>query len=232
MSLLSPHRPVLRNGNPLLKFLGNAFTGERILQRPASYPTSSMGNRPAENVLPNLPSTTVVPGSWVYEQRGQQGQPNEAADCGSARCLRGICVYDFVQNTLPRVHEHNRDNRPISIPYRRVKDTKRVLGQFAIRIKATARSIEDQSQSRVFACGRSSLIFGAPSSALFSLSLSLGLCVCFRCHVGTIPPIYPLKEVPRRPCSGPRPAPRPPRETRRAARTPSACARWTTCCRG
>ena len=34
MSLLSPLRPILRNGNALLKFLGNAFTGERILQRP------------------------------------------------------------------------------------------------------------------------------------------------------------------------------------------------------
>ena len=34
MSLLSPLRPILRNGNPLLKLLGNAFTGERILQRP------------------------------------------------------------------------------------------------------------------------------------------------------------------------------------------------------
>jgi len=32
--LLSPLRPILRNGNPYLKFLGNAFTGERILQRP------------------------------------------------------------------------------------------------------------------------------------------------------------------------------------------------------
>ena len=34
MSPLSSLGPVLRNGNPLLKFLGNAFTGERILQRP------------------------------------------------------------------------------------------------------------------------------------------------------------------------------------------------------
>ena len=34
VSLLSPLRPILRNGNPLLKFLGNSFTGERILQRP------------------------------------------------------------------------------------------------------------------------------------------------------------------------------------------------------
>ena len=32
VSLLSPLRPILRNGNPLLKFLGNAFTGERILR--------------------------------------------------------------------------------------------------------------------------------------------------------------------------------------------------------
>ena len=82
MSLLSPLRPILRNGNPLLKFLGNAFTGERILQRPT--PTSSVGNRPAENVLPNSLTTAVVPGSWAYEQRGQ---PNEEADCDSScRC--------------------------------------------------------------------------------------------------------------------------------------------------
>ena len=33
MGLLSPLRPLLRNGNPFLKFLGNAFTGERILLR-------------------------------------------------------------------------------------------------------------------------------------------------------------------------------------------------------
>ena len=32
MSLLSPLRPILRNGNPLLKHLGNAFTGERIFR--------------------------------------------------------------------------------------------------------------------------------------------------------------------------------------------------------
>jgi len=34
VSLLSPLRPIHRNGNPLPKFLGNAFTGVRILQRP------------------------------------------------------------------------------------------------------------------------------------------------------------------------------------------------------
>jgi len=43
-----------------------------------------MGNRPAENVLPNLSTTAVVPGSWAYELRGQ---PNEEADCDSScRC--------------------------------------------------------------------------------------------------------------------------------------------------
>jgi len=40
----------------------------------SALPTSSVGNRPAENVLPNLSTTAVVPGSWAYEQRGQ---PNE-----------------------------------------------------------------------------------------------------------------------------------------------------------
>ena len=33
---MSPLRPILRNGNPLLKFLGNVFTDEQILQRPTS----------------------------------------------------------------------------------------------------------------------------------------------------------------------------------------------------
>ena len=55
---------------------------------PASYPTSSVGNRPAENVLPNLSTTAVVPGSWAYEQRGQ---PNEEADCDSScRCQEDV----------------------------------------------------------------------------------------------------------------------------------------------
>jgi len=34
VSLVSPLRPILRNGNPLLKLLENACTGEQILQRP------------------------------------------------------------------------------------------------------------------------------------------------------------------------------------------------------
>ena len=36
VSLLSPLRPVLGNGEALLQFLGNALTGKRIHQRPAS----------------------------------------------------------------------------------------------------------------------------------------------------------------------------------------------------
>ena len=59
VSLLSPLRPIPRNGNPLLKFLGTYW---RALS-PAPYPTSSVGNRPAENALPNLPATALVPGS-------------------------------------------------------------------------------------------------------------------------------------------------------------------------
>ena len=48
------------------------------------FPKSSVGNRPAENVLPNLLTSPVVPGSWAYEQRGQL---NEEADCDSScRC--------------------------------------------------------------------------------------------------------------------------------------------------
>ena len=35
-------------------------------------------------MLPNLPTTAVVPGSWAY---GPRGQPNEEADCDSScRC--------------------------------------------------------------------------------------------------------------------------------------------------
>jgi len=59
--------------------LASAFSGVLL------YPTSSVGNRPAENALPCFSATAVVPGSWAYEQRGQ---PNEEADCDSSgQCL-------------------------------------------------------------------------------------------------------------------------------------------------
>jgi hypothetical protein len=61
--------------------LASAFT-------PASYPTSSMGNQPAENLLTNLSIIAVAPGSWAYEQRGQ---PNEKSDWGSnCQCREGV----------------------------------------------------------------------------------------------------------------------------------------------
>ena len=49
------------------------------------YPTSSVGNRPAENVLPNLSTTAVVPGSWAY---GPRGQPNALASKGISKEFR------------------------------------------------------------------------------------------------------------------------------------------------
>jgi len=42
---LSPLRPVLSNGDPLIEFLRNALTFERVLQRPAPSPKSSVDNQ-------------------------------------------------------------------------------------------------------------------------------------------------------------------------------------------
>jgi len=73
-SLLSPLRPSLRNGNPFFKFHGNAFTGERILQRPTPrhvwatdrpgmrYPTcQQLSWRPAHGHSSNVASPTKNP---------------------------------------------------------------------------------------------------------------------------------------------------------------------------
>ena len=85
VSLLSPLRPILRNGKPFIELLGIALTFERALQRPT--PKSSVDNRPAENALPNLSATAVAPGSWAHVRRGQ---PNEETDCrSSCRCQGG-----------------------------------------------------------------------------------------------------------------------------------------------
>ena len=62
MSLLSPLRPVLRNGNPLLKFLGNAFTGERIPQRPTPRHLWASEAQGAVNIL--CIKFNFVRGSW------------------------------------------------------------------------------------------------------------------------------------------------------------------------
>jgi len=67
---------------------------------PASYPTSSVGNRPAENALPNLSTTAVVPGSWACEQRGQ---PNEESDM----IANGSCITED-KDTCPPVNSQHR----------------------------------------------------------------------------------------------------------------------------
>jgi len=74
VSLLSPLRPLLRNGNPILKFLANAFTGERILQCPTQrhlwatdrpgmcYPTfQKLPRCPARGHTSNVASPTKKP---------------------------------------------------------------------------------------------------------------------------------------------------------------------------
>ena len=105
MSLLSPLRPILRNGNPLLKFLGNTFTGERILRRPTPLYLWAT-DRPRMRYPTCLP---LVPGSWAYEQRGP---PNEEANCDSScRCQedsndekKKTRVSDVVANGIMKVH--------------------------------------------------------------------------------------------------------------------------------
>jgi len=75
VSQLSPLRPVLGNGDPLIEILRNALTFERIF--PTSCPKSSVDNQSVENAIPNQSVTAVAPGSWAYVRRGQ---PNEESD--------------------------------------------------------------------------------------------------------------------------------------------------------
>ena len=71
----------LRNANPLHKFLGNVFTGERILQLPTPR---HLWATDQPSALPNSSATAVVPGSWAYELRGQS---NEELYCDTSyRC--------------------------------------------------------------------------------------------------------------------------------------------------
>jgi len=57
-----------------------------------------VGNRPAENALPNLSATAVVPGSWVFERRSQL---NEESDCDSSLVAADVNVcYTFPANVL------------------------------------------------------------------------------------------------------------------------------------
>jgi len=61
VSLLSPLRPILLNGNQLV---GNAFHWRA--HSPESHPKSPVGNRPAENALPDFFITAVVPGLYSF----------------------------------------------------------------------------------------------------------------------------------------------------------------------
>ena len=78
VSLLSPLRPILRDVNPLLKFLGNALTFERVLKRskpshlwatgrpPRRCPTrQQLPRRPAHGHTCNVASPTKPPPLWV-----------------------------------------------------------------------------------------------------------------------------------------------------------------------
>jgi hypothetical protein len=82
VSQLSPLRPVLGNGDPLIENLRNALTFERVLQRPA--PSHLWTTNRSTNAILNQSVTAVVPGSWAYVRRGQ---PNEESDYESnCRC--------------------------------------------------------------------------------------------------------------------------------------------------
>jgi len=71
VSLLSPLWPVLGNGEPLIKILGNVLTGERILQRPtpshllelAGIPTGALC--PLFSALPHGICGSALP-LWHY----------------------------------------------------------------------------------------------------------------------------------------------------------------------
>jgi len=105
VSLLSPLRPILRNGNPLLKFLGNAFTGERILQRPTPrhlwatdrprmrYPTcQQLPWCPAHGHTSNVASPTKKPNVIVAV---------DVKKCQTTKKTRGS---DMVAKGMMKVH--------------------------------------------------------------------------------------------------------------------------------
>ena len=71
VSTLSPLRPDLGNGDPLIEILRNALTFERVLQRPAPCPKSSVDNQSVENAIPiqSVSSNYLAPGSWAYVRR-------------------------------------------------------------------------------------------------------------------------------------------------------------------
>jgi len=83
VNLLSPLRHVLRNGNPLLKFLGNAFTVKLNLQRPTPRHLWATDR-------PRLRYATFQRLPWrpACEQRGR---PNDEFDSDrSCQCIKTI----------------------------------------------------------------------------------------------------------------------------------------------
>jgi len=57
----------IRSLSPLeMLLLASAFSNALT-----HLPTSALGNRPAENALPDLSTAAVVPGSWAYEEFSQ-----------------------------------------------------------------------------------------------------------------------------------------------------------------
>ena len=61
VSLLSPLRPVLGNGESLIELLGNALTFERVLQHPApSHLRTTDRPRMRYTTFQQLPSSTMM----------------------------------------------------------------------------------------------------------------------------------------------------------------------------
>ena len=77
-SLLSPLRLILRNGDLLLKFLGNALTGERILQRTTPCHLWATGRSrmryPTCQQLPWCPSTAFYRGILWFNKMAPLSQ--------------------------------------------------------------------------------------------------------------------------------------------------------------
>ena len=83
MSLLSPLRPIPRYGNPFLKFLGNAFNGELILQRPTPYhlwATARLQNSEASECVAHSPRQVVGGGGVVSLKETGYGTITERSE--------------------------------------------------------------------------------------------------------------------------------------------------------
>jgi len=64
---LSPLRPILGNGDPLIEFLRNGVSH--------SAPRKSVDDQPVENATPNQSVAAVAPGSWAYRHTCDVASP-------------------------------------------------------------------------------------------------------------------------------------------------------------